>query len=234
MQHMKEMRDLLHKKLEDSGLDFILNGHPEKRLPNTLSLSFRNVEANTVLSELSEVAASAGAACHSDQIDVSAVLEAMNVPVEYAMGTIRFSTGRFTTKEDINQAADYIIKVIGKFQDKKVEVSHQKDAEIKLTHFTHGMGCACKIELALLEEILKKLPIPDDPKILVGTQTADDAAVYRINDETALVVTLDFFTPNADDPYEFGAIAAANALKRCLRNGCNPFIRTEHCWISLK
>jgi len=222
MQHMKEMRDLLHKKLEDSGLDFILNGHPEKRLPNTLSLSFRNVEANTVLSELSEVAASAGAACHSDQIDVSAVLEAMNVPVEYAMGTIRFSTGRFTTKEDINQAADYIIKVIGKFQDKKVEVSHQKDAEIKLTHFTHGMGCACKIEPALLEEILKKLPIPDDPKILVGTQTADDAAVYKINAETALVVTLDFFTPIADDPYDFGAIAAANALSDVYAMGATP------------
>ena len=222
MQHMKEMRDLLHKKIGDSGLDFILNGHPEKRLPNTLSLSFRNVEANTVLSELSEVAASAGAACHSDQIDVSAVLEAMNVPVEYAMGTIRFSTGRFTTKDDIEKAADYIIKVIGKFQDKKVEVSHQKDAEIKLTHFTHGMGCACKIELALLEEILKKLPIPDDPKILVGTQTADDAAVYRINDETALVVTLDFFTPNADDPYEFGAIAAANALSDVYAMGATP------------
>jgi len=222
MQHMKEIRDLLHKKLKDSGLDFILNGHPEKRLPNTLSLSFRNVEANTVLSELSEVAASAGAACHSDQIDVSAVLEAMNVPVEYAMGTIRFSTGRFTTKEDINQAADYIIKIISKFQDKKVEVSYQKDAEIKLTHFTHGMGCACKIEPALLEEILKKLPIPDDPKILVGTQTADDAAVYRINNETALAVTLDFFTPIADDPYEFGAIAAANALSDVYAMGATP------------
>jgi len=84
------------------------------------------------------------------------------------------------------------------------------------------MGCACKIELALLEEILKKLPIPDDPKILVGTQTADDAAVYRINDETALVVTLDFFTPIADDPYEFGAIAAANALSDVYAMGATP------------
>ncbi len=222
IQHMKEMRDLLHKKIEASGLDFRLNGHPEKRLPNTLSLSFRNVEANTVLSELTEVAASAGAACHSDQIDVSTVLEAMKVPLEYAMGTIRFSTGRFTTKAEIEQAADKIIKVISKFQDKKVEIPQQDDAEIKLTHFTHGMGCACKIEPALLEEILKKLPIPDDPDILVGTQTSDDAAVYRINDETALVVTLDFFTPIADDPYEFGAIAAANALSDVYAMGATP------------
>jgi len=222
MQHMKEMRDLLHKKIEDSGLDFILNGHPEKRLPNTLSLSFRNVEANTVLSELTNVAASAGAACHSDQIDVSAVLEAMDVPIEYAMGTIRFSTGRFTTKEDIEKAAEEVIKVIRNFQGDMKESIPDKVEEIKLTHYTHGMGCACKIEPALLEDILKRLPIPDDPKILVSTQTADDAAVYKINEETALVVTLDFFTPIADDPYEFGAIAAANALSDIYAMGATP------------
>jgi len=222
IQYMKEMRDLLHKKIEDSGLDFILNGHPEKRLPNTLSLSFRNVEANTVLSELTNVAASAGAACHSDQIDVSAVLEAMDVPLEYAMGTIRFSTGRFTTKDEIEKAADEVIKVIKNFHGKGEEAVSEEGAEIKLTHYTHGMGCACKIEPALLEDILKKLPIPDDPRILVGTQTADDAAVYKINDETALVVTLDFFTPIADDPYEFGAIAAANALSDIYAMGARP------------
>jgi len=222
MAHMKEMRDLLYQKFDESRLDFILNGHPEKRLPNTLSLSFRNIEANTVLSELSEVAASAGAACHSDQIDVSAVLEAMHVPIEYAMGTIRFSTGRFTTKDEIEKAADEIIKVIGNFQGNAKEKIFKDNNEIKLTHYTHGMGCACKIESALLEDILKKLPIPDDPKILVGTQTADDAAVYKINDETALVVTLDFFTPIADDPYDFGAIAAANALSDIYAMGATP------------
>ncbi len=222
MQHMKEMRDLLHQKIEDSGLDFILNGHPEKRLPNTLSLSFRNVEANTVLSELTNVAASAGAACHSDQIDVSAVLEAMDIPLEYAMGTIRFSTGRFTTKDDIEKAAEEVIKVIMNFQGKGEETVSKAGAEIKLTHYTHGMGCACKIEPALLEDILKNLPIPDDPKILVGTQTADDAAVYKINEETALVVTLDFFTPIADDPYDFGAIAASNALSDIYAMGATP------------
>lgn len=222
MKHMQEMRDLLHQKFEESGLDFRLNGNPEKRLPNTLSLSFRNVEANTVLSELSHVAVSAGAACHSDQIDVSAVLEAMDVPLDYAMGTIRFSTGRFTTKDEIEKAAEEVIQVIGKFQEGTRADVTDEVKEIKLTHYTHGMGCACKIEPALLEDILKNLPIPDDTKILVGTQTADDAAVYKINDETALVVTLDFFTPIADDPFEFGAIAAANALSDIYAMGAMP------------
>lgn len=222
MTHTQEMRDLLFQKFDESGLDFRMNGHPEKRLPNTLSLSFRNVEANTVLSELSHVAASAGAACHSDQIDVSAVLEAMDVPLEYAMGTIRFSTGRFNTQDEIEKAADEVIKVIGNFQQGTQNAAADEAKEIKLTHYTHGMGCACKIEPALLEDILKNLPIPDDPKILVGTQTADDAAVYKINDETALVVTLDFFTPIADDPYDFGAIAAANALSDIYAMGAMP------------
>ncbi len=222
MQHLKEMRDLLHKKIEASGLDLRLNGHPKKRLPNTLSLSFRNVEANTVLSELTEVAASAGAACHSDQIDISVVLEAMKVPVEYAMGTIRFSTGRFTTKAEIEQAADVIISTIKKFQSKDSVTLNLDNEEIKLTHYTHGMGCACKIEPALLEEILKKFPVPNDPNILVGTQTSDDAAVYKINEQTAIVVSLDFFTPIADDPYEFGAVAAANALSDLYAMGATP------------
>jgi len=222
LEHMKKMRDLLHEKLKESGLDFRLNGHPEKRLPNTLSLSFRNVEANTVLSELTSVAASAGAACHSDQIDVSAVLEAMHVPIEYAMGTLRFSTGRYTTKDDIEKAAEEIVKAISSFQDVQAEVFQKDESEIKLTHYTHGMGCACKIEPATLEDILKKLPIPNDPAILVGTQTADDAAVFKINDETALVVTLDFFTPISDDPFEFGAIAAANALSDIYAMGAKP------------
>jgi cysteine desulfurase len=100
MAHFARLRDRLHEGLlRELGDEAIrLNGHPEKRLPNTLSLSFRGVEANTLLSEIGErVAASAGAACHADQVDVSAVLEAMGVPVEWAMGTVRFSVGRDTT-----------------------------------------------------------------------------------------------------------------------------------------
>ncbi len=223
MRHMKSMRDLLHQKLLESGLDFRLNGHEEKRLPNTLSLSFRGVEANTALSELDDVAASAGAACHSDQVDVSAVLEAMKVPIDYAMGTIRLSTGRDTNEDDIDFAAKRLIEVISRFQDIDETPSQMiPTTEIKLTHFTHGMGCACKIEPDVLEKVLRKLPQPIHDKILVGTSTADDAAVYKLSEDQAVVVTLDFFTPIADDPYTFGQIAAANALSDLYAMGATP------------
>jgi cysteine desulfurase len=94
--HMREMRDRLHRGLEEKLGNLRLNGHREQRLPNTLSVGFPNIEANTLLDEIEGVAASAGAACHTDSTDVSSVLTAMKVPLEYAMGTIRFSTGRLT------------------------------------------------------------------------------------------------------------------------------------------
>ncbi|MBL7086657.1 MAG: selenide, water dikinase SelD [Candidatus Cloacimonetes bacterium] len=220
--HIKLMRDLLHKKLTESNLDFHLNGHPEKCLPNTLSISFYKTEANTVLSEMREVAASAGAACHSEQIDVSAVLQAMNVHTDYARGTIRFSTGIFTTESEIEQAAKIIIKTVKKFQTKKEHIKIGMKEESKLTHFTHGMGCACKIQPQILETILKKLPIAVDKNVLVSTNTADDAAVYKINDNTAVVVTVDFFTPIVDNPTDFGMIATANALSDIYAMGGKP------------
>ena len=89
-----------------------VNGHPEKRLPNTSSISFKKLQANQILDRLTGVAASAGAACHSDRVEVSSVLEAMNVPLEYAMGTIRFSVGRFTTGDEIKLATDEISRVV--------------------------------------------------------------------------------------------------------------------------
>ena len=100
--HMAEMRDRLERGLLESGRALRINGHPEKRLPNTSSVSFRGLEADRVLPALPTVAASAGAACHSDQVEVSHVLAAMKVPVEYAMGTLRFSVGRFTTEAEID------------------------------------------------------------------------------------------------------------------------------------
>ena len=84
---------------------------------------------------------------------------------------------------------------------------------IRLTQFSHGGGCGCKIAPGLLQEILARAPqgiVP--PELLVGTETSDDAAVYRLNDSQALVATTDFFTPIVDDPYDFGRIAATNAL----------------------
>jgi cysteine desulfurase len=111
--HMRKMRDRLEKGLKSSFSHPRINGHPEKRLPNTSSVSFKGLEANIILSEMERVAASAGAACHSDQVEVSSVLEAMHVPLEYAMGTIRLSVGRFTTAEEIDQALAEITRVAG-------------------------------------------------------------------------------------------------------------------------
>jgi len=103
--HLMAMRDRLHTGLADGLVDMRLNGHPEHRLPNTLSLSFKGLEANRILEEIGlDVAASAGAACHSDTVTLSHVLEAMRVPVEWAKGTVRFSTGRMTTSEQVDRA----------------------------------------------------------------------------------------------------------------------------------
>jgi selenide,water dikinase len=97
--------------------------------------------------------------------------------------------------------------------------------KIRLTEFSHGGGCGCKIAPAVLSEILASTPIRGLPKeLLVGTETADDAAVYRLNDEQALVATTDFFTPIVDDPHDFGRIAAANALSDIYAMGGRPIL----------
>lgn len=112
-EHMIEMRDRLWSGLA-ARLDGVrLNGHPEQRLPNTLSVSFPGVEADDLLVELwDDVAASAGAACHSDGITISPVLQAMQLPTEYAIGTLRFSTGRFTTEDQIELAVGAIVDAV--------------------------------------------------------------------------------------------------------------------------
>ncbi len=213
MAHTRKMRDRLEKGLLDSFPEARVNGHPELRLPNTCSISFPNQEANTILAELDTVAASAGASCHADQVDVSTVLEAMQVPLEYAMGTIRLSVGRFTTVDEIDRAIDEISAVVRRLHPTEPVTVHIPDGEeIRLTKYTHGLGCACKLRPQLLEKVLQKMPVPNDPAILVGTDTSDDAAVYKINDDTAIIQTVDFFTPIVDDPYQFGEIAAANSL----------------------
>jgi cysteine desulfurase len=221
----QKTRDYLFELLKEALPRIKLNGHLEKRLPNTLSISFPRIEANTLISRLDGVAASAGAACHAESIDVSAVLEAMQVPLDYAMGTIRFSTGRCNTMADIKTAAGEIIDTVKTLMPRDGEQINYKTAdtkEVKLTHYTHGLGCACKIHPKNLEKILQSLPSFFDPMLLVGTETSDDATVYRITDEIALVQTLDFFTPIVDDPYEFGAIAATNALSDIYAMGAKP------------
>ncbi|MCK4547208.1 MAG: selenide, water dikinase SelD [Candidatus Eisenbacteria sp.] len=224
MAHMRKLRDRLHDGLRKRFPAVKLNGHPEQRLPNTLSLSFPNIEANLLLDELDSVAASAGAACHSDSIDVSPTLVAMAVPNEYAMGTIRFSTGRFTTEEDIERTIDFVSQAVERLQPTETGTARASGdfSDIKLTHFTQGLGCACKLRPQALERVLADLPVPDDAQVLVGLDTADDAAVYKLRDDMAVVQTVDFFTPIVDDPYHFGAIAAANALSDVYAMGGKP------------
>jgi selenide, water dikinase len=101
----------------------------------------------------------------------------------------------------------------------------EKPAEPRLTSLSHGGGCGCKIAPGVLSEILKgtsTMPIP--PQLLVGIETADDAAVYQLNDEQALIATTDFFMPIVDDPYEFGRIAATNAISDVYAMGGTPIM----------
>lgn len=222
--HAKSLRDRFFEIIQSSLPAVRLNGHPVLRLPNTLSLSFPGIEATAILAELSaEVAASAGAACHANETKVSATLKSMKIPVKYAMGTIRFSTGRFLSEAEVEKAAESVIKAVNRFAgEEKGGGADDREEIIKLTQFTHGLGCACKLRPQALEEILKALPEVFHPDVLVGNGQSDDAAVYRINDEQAIVQTLDFFTPVVDDPYTFGAIAAANALSDIYAMGAQP------------
>lgn len=95
---------------------------------------------------------------------------------------------------------------------------------IKLTQFSEGSGCGCKIAPAVLESILANRKSVDlvEPKLLVGNSSKDDAAVYQISDDLAMINTVDFFTPIVDDPFDFGRIAAANALSDVFAMGGKP------------
>ena len=96
-------------------------------------------------------------------------------------------------------------------------------APIRLTEFSHGGGCGCKIAPAVLSRLLANVNMPLlPPDLLVGTESSDDAAVYRLNDQQAIIATTDFFTPIVDDPYDFGRIAATNALSDVYAMGGTP------------
>jgi cysteine desulfurase len=115
MRRMREMRDMLHNELMKKFKDVRLNGHPENRLPNTLSLSFPGLNTATFLSEVKDyVALSAGAACHSGVFEISHVLKAMGVPAAWAKGTLRFTTGKLTTEKEVRRAINVLSKVLKK------------------------------------------------------------------------------------------------------------------------
>ena len=92
----------------------------------------------------------------------------------------------------------------------------------RLTQFSHGAGCACKLAPELLADVLRSLTPPTAPELLVGTETGDDAAVWRLDDDRALVATTDFFTPLVDDARTWGRIAAQNAVSDVYAMGGRP------------
>ena len=117
MKKMQNLRDRLEEGFAAALGDIRFNGHRQQRLPNTCSVSFHGLEANRILEDIGPyVAASAGAACHADHIEISHVLRAMQVPEEWAKGTVRFSTGRFTTEDEIDRAVEKIVAAVKKLQ----------------------------------------------------------------------------------------------------------------------
>jgi cysteine desulfurase len=104
MESTRQLRDLFWELLQARfGEQVVLNGHPTERLPNTLNVSFVGRIGSTILNGLEGVAASTGSACHSGSVQLSPVLQAMNVPPEIGMGAVRFSLGRTTTREEIEE-----------------------------------------------------------------------------------------------------------------------------------
>ncbi len=100
-----------------------------------------------------------------------------------------------------------------------------EEQTIKLTHYSHGAGCGCKISPKILDEILSgSFAMPDNKKLLVGNHSKDDAAVYDMGNGTAIISTTDFFMPVVDDPFEFGRIAAANAISDVYAMGGKPLL----------
>ena len=223
-QAMQTTRDALFDSIRQSIPEVQWNCDPEYCLPNTLSLSFPGVDAQLILSGMENVAASAGAACHAEHTDISHVLEAIGLTSEQSIGTLRFSTGKNTTMEEINSASRMIIDTAAPLMSRSGSKSttSRDTTHIKLTHFTHGLGCACKMRPQDLEKILHKIPLSDHPDILVDARNSDDATVWKMDKDTAWVQSVDFFTPVVDDPFTFGVIAAANALSDIYAMGATP------------
>jgi len=106
-----------------------------------------------------------------------------------------------------------------------IKNSSAENMQVKLTQFSHGAGCGCKISPAVLDTILhSNIARPDNKKLIVGNSTKDDAAVYDLGNGTALISTTDFFMPIVDDPYNFGRIASANAISDVYAMGGRPVL----------
>jgi len=219
---LADLRDRLEALLAAGFPALVRHGHRVRRLPNTASVAFPGVDANLLLTRLAdEVAASAGAACHTESVTPSHVLAAMGVDTDTAMSTVRFSVGRFTTGDDVEEGARRVLVVARELAGERA-AAPRPDASVRLTRYTHGLGCACKIQPQVLERVLASLPRPRRAEVLVGTESSDDACAWRLPDGSVLLQTVDFFTPVVDEPRLFGAIAAANALSDVYAMGGLP------------
>lgn len=194
-----------------------LNGHPELCLPNTLSISFPNVKADDMIEAMPEIAVSPGAACHAGQEYISYVLQAMKVPGELAKGTLRFSFGKYSTFNEADIAVQIVANTYHKLTG-EIDI----DADYRQEKGSGGIGCGCKINPLMLREILGRIPVTDDPRVMVGFNSSDDAAVYSIDDKYCLVQTVDVINRVVDDPYDFGSVAAANAISDIYAMGVYP------------
>jgi selenium donor protein len=227
------LRDYFWRRLYDAFGDMVvLNGHPHDRLPNTLNVSFRGFVGGEILAQLPNVAASTGSACHAGAIGISPVLQAIGVNEEIGLGAIRFSLGRSSTAAEVDSVVEQLQKTMNQ-RAKPQAVGKSRgiptscglaDTPIRLTQLAKRAGCAAKQPPGYLLPLLKHIPALTDENILVGSATADDAAVYKLSNELALVLTTDFFTPIVDVPYDFGAIAAANALSDVYAMGGQPLM----------
>lgn len=115
---LRTLRDRLHQRLITHGAEIFLNGHPTERLPNTLNVSFAGIDSSRLLTTLPEVAVSTGSACHAGQTEPSSVLLAMGVHRDVALGAVRFSLGRWTTEEEVDQAVTLLVERVSRLRSK--------------------------------------------------------------------------------------------------------------------
>lgn len=239
---ISSIRNSFREKLMTALPGIRINGHPEFVLPNTLSVGFPGVEAEHFLKMTGKIYASAGAACHAGQATISKVLQEMKVPEIYARGTVRFSLGRWTTVPEIEEAAEIVIEVYRRMT--KIQIFHPvenvavneessysktlktfsrfKIQNVEKLEVGENPGCSCKVKSSTLDRILSDMSQKRDIHLLNRPDSNEDACVYRISDGKAIVQSVDFFSPVVADPYDFGAIAAANALSDIYAMGAEP------------
>ena len=217
------------RTLQQNIPEIALVGHPTERLPNTLNVLFPGVRSSTS-GILSRCFRFERVRLPCRQRRASAILLALGIPREKALGTVRLSLGRSTTIEDVSTAAARLVGTWHSLQrsapvrvlERRIDERH---AANRLSHLSHGGGCGCKLAPSVLQQLLSNHPTATPYKqLLVGLETGDDAAVWQLDNGTCIIATTDFFMPMVDDPYDFGRIAASNAISDVYAMGGSPIM----------